>query len=74
VFISSVWEQLRQEQPFVDWTLDEFKHRLGEANRCGTLSLSRADLIPAMNGSDVAASETVYFNATFHFINVSFKG
>jgi hypothetical protein len=64
VFISHVWRALQGQG------LDEptFKQRLVEANRARLLSLSRADLVEAMDPSDVAASETRYLGATFHFI------
>jgi len=64
VFISHVYQALPE------LGLDEgtFKQRLLEANRARLLSLSRADLVEAMNPRDVAASEIRYLGATFHFI------
>ncbi len=66
IFISHVWRTLRnQVQGLDDRT---FKDRLVEANRERLLSLSRADLVEAMDPTDVADSETRYLGATFHFI------
>ncbi|MDC0707478.1 hypothetical protein POL68_03250 [Stigmatella sp. ncwal1] len=64
VFISHIWRAMR------DPNLDEqsFKNRLVEANQKRLLSLSRADMVELMDPADVAASETRYLGATFHFI------
>jgi hypothetical protein len=37
----------------------------------GDLTLTRADLVAAMDPKDVAASETRHLNATYHFIQDS---
>lgn len=68
-FICSVWEQLRQEQP---WALTEkaFHDALVVANRENLLGLSCADLVGAMDPQDVARSEVRFLNASFHFINI----
>lgn len=68
VFISHVWRNLQPELRR-DGT-EEFKRHLAEANRMGLLSLSRADLVQAMNPDDVRESETEYLNARFHFVRV----
>ncbi|MEQ8762913.1 MAG: hypothetical protein RL885_03230 [Planctomycetota bacterium] len=68
VFISHVWKRLQPE--LGDSSVDEFKRRLAEANRLGLVSLSRADLVQAMNPDDVRESETEYLNARFHFVRV----
>lgn len=68
VFISHVWEQLRNDQPFQTLGLAGFKEKLVEANRERLLTLSRADLVQLMDPADVRASETTYLTATFHFI------
>ncbi len=47
-----------------------FRARLVEAHRANLLSLSRADLVSAMTPEKVAASETAYLNATFHFVRL----
>ncbi|WP_225411378.1 helix-turn-helix domain-containing protein [Stigmatella hybrida] len=64
VFISHIWRAMK------DPGLDEqaFKNRLIEANQKRLLSLSRADMVELMDPADVAASETRYLGATFHFI------
>jgi hypothetical protein len=67
VFISHVYRALRAPLGLDEST---FKQRLLEANRARLLSLSRADLVEAMEPTDVAASETRYLGATFHFITL----
>ncbi len=47
------------------------KNLLVEAHRAGLLTLSRADLIPAMSQELVAASEATYLNACWHFIDLA---
>jgi hypothetical protein len=66
VFISHVWRVLQDQVQGLDERA--FKDRLVEANRERLLSLSRADLVEAMDPKDVADSETRYLGASFHFI------
>jgi hypothetical protein len=66
VFISHVWRILQRQAQGLDERT--FKDRLVEANRERLLSLSRADLVEAMDPKDVADSETRYLGASFHFI------
>ncbi len=70
VFISHVWQVFRGSRP--EWNLSEaeFKTQVSEANHQGLLTLSRADLVQAMDPEDVANSETRYRLATFHFIRI----
>lgn len=68
VFISSVWNQLRDQPRWSTLSLDEFKQRLVAAHRKGDLVLARADLVAAMDPELVAASETRTDGASFHFI------
>jgi len=70
VFISHVWRQLNGERAAAGLDLSKFKQRLVEANRDGLLHLSRADLVEAMDPTDVRESSTVYDNATFHFVRI----
>ncbi len=66
VFISHVWKALQPE-----WSDREaFDAALLEANRSRRLSLSRADLVSAMDPKDVAESEVRSFGARFHFVVV----
>jgi hypothetical protein len=67
VFISHVWRRLSDEPPFRSMDLPTFKQRLTEANP-RLLTLSRADLVQAMNEADVRESETEYLGGRFHFI------
>ena len=68
VFIAALWRATRREPNFPRLSLPEFKQRLVEANSRNLLHLSRADLVQAMDPQMVAESETVYLNATFHFV------
>jgi hypothetical protein len=70
VFIGQVWRQLETQPAFLQMNLAAFKSRLVEANRAGLVSLSRADLVEAMNPHDVATSETRHLNAVFHFVTL----
>jgi hypothetical protein len=70
VFIAHVWQTLQHQNAFAGMEEAEFKRRLTEANHAGLLSLSRADLVEAMDPDDVRASETPYLNATFHFVQI----
>ncbi|MFP2925839.1 hypothetical protein ACLESO_11590, partial [Pyxidicoccus sp. 3LG] len=66
VFISHVWKALQPE-----WTSREaFDVALLEANRARHLSLTRADLVSAMDPRDVAESEVRSYGASFHFVVV----
>lgn len=66
VFISHVWRALRPEVG----SREEFNARLLEANRARHLSLTRADLVTAMDPTDVAESEIHSYDASFHFVVV----
>lgn len=68
VFIAALWRATRREPHFPQLSLPEFKQRLVEANSRNLLHLSRADLVQAMDPRLVTESETVYLNATFHFV------
>ncbi|MCY1016195.1 hypothetical protein [Pyxidicoccus sp. MSG2] len=64
VFISHVWKALQPE-----WgNREAFDVALLEANRTRHLSLTRADLVSAMDPRDVADSEVRSYGATFHFV------
>jgi len=68
VFIAALWWASQHEPSLQHFSLPEFKQRLVEANTKNLLHLSRADLVQAMDPQLVADSETVYLNATFHFV------
>ncbi|HET6883756.1 MAG TPA: hypothetical protein VFI31_26625 [Pirellulales bacterium] len=70
VFISHVWRQLNGG-PAAALDLTAFKQKLLDANRDGLVQLSRADLVEAMNPTDVQESATIYDNATFHFVRIA---
>lgn len=68
VFIASVWEVLAGDAEIAALGEQGFKDVLAEAHRRGLVTLSRADLVAAMDPRDVAASEIRHHNATYHFI------
>jgi len=70
VFISHVWNSLKNDTDFYIKDLAAFKQHLGESNNARLLDLSRADLVQAMDPDDVRLSEVTYYNATFHFIRI----
>lgn len=70
VFISYVWQRLRQELEPRGVDEHRFKAQLAAANNRRLLNLSRADLVEAMDPAAVAASATPYLDATFHFVRL----
>jgi hypothetical protein len=64
MFIARLWDHWPGDRP----PLEQFKRMLVEAHRADLLTLSRADLISAMDPGDVARSETRYETAEFHFV------
>lgn len=68
VFIGSVWRALSDDPEIAELGEAGFKHQLAEAHRRGLLELGRADLVAAMDPSELAASEVTHRNATYHFI------
>lgn len=70
-FIGSVWQRLSTDPDVRGLGEVGFKRLLVEAHQRGDLTLSRADLVSAMDPNDVAASETRHLNATYHFIQIS---
>ncbi|APR85048.1 Hypothetical protein A7982_10397 [Minicystis rosea] len=69
VFISHVVKQLTKQGVSVG-DIKSFKDRLVSVHRKQLLSLTRADLVEAMDPRDVDASEAPYLNATFHFVRI----
>lgn len=71
VFINHVWfNWLEITSIEEDVSLSDFKELLIKAHRKGYLSLSRADLVEAMDPVDVKASTAKYMGATWNFVNV----
>ncbi len=70
VFINHVWQNMQQTSLGGTLNLPKFKDLLTNANKQGLLTLSRADMVAAMDATDVAESEIQYLNATFHFIQI----
>ena len=72
VFISHLFQTLHASGSPYALDRKQFNQRLIEANRAGTLRLSRADLVEAMDPADVAASEFTYFGERFHFVRTDY--
>lgn len=68
VFVSAIWDRLQNDPRMGGMSLDGFKRALLAAHRDQILTLSRADLVGAMNYGDVSRSEISDMNATFHFV------
>jgi hypothetical protein len=71
VFIGSVWRLLQSDPAIGRLGEEGFKRALVQAHRSGALTLSRADLVSAMDPIDVTTSEITDLNATFHFIHAN---
>jgi len=67
VFIAAAWRALRDPR-LSAMTLEQFKHRLLQANREQLLLLSRADAQGDMDTDDLVTSEIEDMGARFHFI------
>lgn len=65
VFISEIWKRVGNK---LFPTLNEFKRWLLLNNRQGNLVLARADLIGAMDPTQVQTSEIMDRGAVFHFV------
>lgn len=72
VFIAAVWRRLEHALGPTGMDLAAFKRHLVDANRSDLLALHRADLVPLMDPEEVKASEILYGNASFHFIESPF--
>jgi len=66
VFIADVWDRFQSDASGI--SREEFDDHLVEANRRDLLTLSRADLIGAMDLDDVQRSEIQRPRASFHFV------
>jgi hypothetical protein len=67
VFVSHLFRVLSPPHA----SLEQFKSELLELHRHQRLTLSRADLVEAMDPRDVAESEIRHQNATFHFVRLT---
>ncbi len=68
VFVVHVFRILSHDPVFAAMGLDGFKQKLAEANNARRLDLSRANMVEAMDPSDVELSKVTYLGAEFHFI------
>jgi hypothetical protein len=68
VFVVHVFRSLSVDPVFAAMGLDGFKQRLAQANNARRLDLSRANMVEAMDSSDVELSKVSYLGAEFHFI------
>jgi hypothetical protein len=71
VFIASLWDALAGDPTIGALGQEGFKQALVEAHRRGELELARADLVSAMDPTDVATSEVLHLNAAYHFVHVT---
>jgi hypothetical protein len=67
VFVSAIWDAITPAE-YASLSMDDFKSQLIAAQRAQLLSLARADLVAAMPGAVVAASEIMHNGATYHFV------
>jgi hypothetical protein len=67
VFVSAIWNAFTL-RGYAGLSLDDFKSQLIAAQRAQLLSLARADLVAAMPGAAVAASEIMHNGTTYHFV------
>lgn len=70
VFVSHVFDELQRRGSTKGMTLDEFKGRIQQAWKTGTLRVARADLVEDMNPRDVSRSEVTRLNTRIHFIRI----
>jgi len=68
VFIAAIWRRVRHDPRLAGMTERDFKRLLIQANRESALDLARADLVGAMDPTEVAQSEVSHMGATFHFV------
>lgn len=69
VMISGLHALHRQISPW-DGDLESFKALVISALLAGVLKVTRADIVELYRADQVAASETVYLNATFHKVGL----
>jgi hypothetical protein len=78
VFIAAIWRQLSGGDPrFREMTIGQFKRQLVDANRDRLLDLARADMVGAMEPTEVMQSEILNRGSSFHFVldpSVDFAG
>jgi hypothetical protein len=67
VFVSAIWDAITPPE-YAGLSMDDFKRHLIAAQRAQLLSLARADLVAAMPGTAVAASEIMHNGASYHFV------
>jgi CheY-like chemotaxis protein len=68
LFVSALWRQLQHDPRFAGLSYDRFKEMLVAAHRQRLLSLARADLVSAMDSTEVADSLIALDGASFHFV------
>jgi hypothetical protein len=73
-FIGSIWAHMRGRPPVGDMSLDEFKKRLVAAHATGLLHMTRADMVGAMDPTELQRSEATHMGTTFHFVALKAGG
>lgn len=77
VFIAAIWRELQGDSRFREMTIGQFKQQLVDANRARLLDLARADMVGAMDPTEVMQSEILNLGSSFHFVvdpSVDFAG
>ena len=70
VFVNHIWHQMQQRPICKHMTLETFKQRLTQANTARLLTLTKIDLVGAVNPDDLAESEIQHLQATFHCVKI----
>jgi hypothetical protein len=73
-FIGSIWRYMRGRSPVWEMPLEEFKAKLVAAHLSGFIRMTRADLVGAMDPSEVRQSEAQHHGSTFHFVALDAAG
>lgn len=68
IFISELFDKLKEEWHLPDFTLSQFKKWLVEANRDQIIDLARADIVGAMDPRKVKESAIESYGAIFNFV------
>lgn len=68
VFVSHLYDKVKNEPAVKGMSLDQFKTKLVEANIAGHVGLQTADLTQAFDPADLRASAVNQHPSTFHFV------
>lgn len=68
VFVSAIWRRIHDDPRVGGMSYEQFKKKLVDLNRTGAIVLARADLVGALDPSEVSESEIEDRGAEFHFV------